>query len=628
MAITDTFDGVASMLTHGGAAQDYLIQMALPYASAYYSAALTILEPVALVGLIASFVMWFVFPTGQIKNFFIGLLIAVILLAPGEYSTGDSALWFSSSVPSNPADITGRPAEQLQYPKSIVVFLNVLGALERGLYQVVNTAMEEFDGEFRDGILPSRLVDLSNDSTVLATASPELLSLHRLYRGSCEARASDEGLNSTQMQAVGFQNGMMLGARDGDVVSDPLGAVPWFNRFNPFASTTPSVSGDDVSNSTLSRLKASASESGVFLAKGSLIPSKRYYLARQEGAAAGNDAFLSRSEMANGSRFANPNPMAASQDERRFYASDCDELHDMVQQGNRQYYAFIRQMEIEKGNLVKDEPGFAWLQKLWSRTPTATNNANVIAGLSDPKFFHSMNLVNRAVAESNGYQGLGGNKFGDNDSGIGSAFGAGAKAVGLELSSFWKKWNLDLAAPAVMGVVAMGMALLFMMMPLLIAFAVLPGRLDSLTTVIKLILFAKLTLLLMYITCRVSTFVTASSVFTMRGLDGTSTSLYAAQLSLAMTSQLVSLIAILTAAPMLAYFLVFSETKGLSSMQPGSIGKEATRNSLIAAGVAAKLASGGIRAAKVTPPPSPSQGGGGANGQSLLPSPGRGVPSK
>ncbi|MBO9471731.1 hypothetical protein J7355_16695 [Endozoicomonas sp. G2_2] len=585
MAITDTFDGAASMLTHGGAAQDFLIQIALPYASAYYSAALKVLEPVAYLGLIACFIMWFVFQNGQIKSFFVSLCLAVILLLPGNYQTGDSALWFSSAVPSNPADVTGNSNIDIEYPRSIVVFFNVVGVLERGLYSAVNTAMAEFDGSLSEGVLPSRILSIANDSMTLATASPELVSLHRLYRSSCQTPASKLGLSTTAMQALGFHNSIMIGIDDGDVIQDPEHQVSFWRSLWPMSSRIHEVSGDSLSNTELSKIKASASESGVFLASGSLIPSSRYFSAREQGASPDSNSFLTRAEVS-GTQFEHPNPSAASADQARFYASDCDELHDMVQLGNRQYYAFIKGIETDRGDLVSDSSAFSWLRDVLFDQPQQIASLEV-EKLAEASYMNGMVPLNRAVSEANGYQSLGGNNRGDTSNGF---LDAGVKSLGLGLSALWKEWRLDLAPAAVNSVVAMGMALLFIMLPLVIVFSVLPGRISTLGTIIKVILFGKLTLLLMYITCKLSLIASSASMFSVQTMSYMPTSLYAAQVSLAVASQLIALIVLLTAAPMLAYFIVFSETKGLSSLKPDSIGSDAARNAMIAAGAATQVA--------------------------------------
>lgn len=413
----------------------------------------------------------------------------------------------------------------------------------------------------------------------------------------------------------------MMGFADRDVVGDPTGTVSFWRSLWPMGSRVPEVDGDELSNRLLRGITASASSSGVFLAEGSLIPSKSFFVMREEGSSSAG-GFLKRSDVGGSDRFAHPDPVAASSSPERFYAGNCDELHDMVQYGNRSYYAFIEGVEMKRGQLVRDEPWYA--DFIGGSAPSYTSQD--VAKLARPQYFQGMMAVNRAISEGNSYQGMAGNNRGDSENGY---IDSATKALGLQISTFWKKWNLNLAPVAAMGVVAMGTGLLFIFLPLVIVFSVLPGRLSTLAATIKVILFAKTTLLLMYITCRLSLVVSTASMFSVLTLQGAPTSLNAGMISLAVMSQLIALITLLTAAPLLAYFLVFNEARGLSTLSPGSIGKDAIRSSLIAAGAALQVTRLGGGAAKVmannTAQNGAQAGGNGAgSGGSMMP--GKGVP--
>lgn len=604
MAVYDKIEGLASTLTHGGAAQDFVIQIVLPYASAYYSLAVDVIQPLFLIGLSVVLILYFIAPEYAFKKFVASFALAVILLIPGEYQSGDTALWFSSPTPEDISSVTGISAgEEYRYPKSVVIFFGVVGFLESTLYEGINTISAGPDSALAQGVLPARIRKIASDATSASTLSPDLMALHRTYRGACLQRAiEEEGLTNRELQSVGLMSALMPGYQTGQYVAsvDFAGTGLPVKNFSGTSARNSGTTDQSETASKLARIKASASSDSYLNPAGSRVPSSSWYVDKP-GADSIQSGQYSRYYLQASERF---RPVPGSSVSNSvvnpflFYAQDCEELFQMVKMANQQYFRYLAR--TEEDNISTDDEGVsAWISRIFTSSPGQRQEEVSVqaASLANIAYARDISVYKEAAATGADYGGRG--DSGPISIGATGNLDAAFKGVGFELMDFWKKWHLDMAAPVAMGTVALGIGLLFLFLPLLIAFSILPGNIGMLTNAIKLVFFGKLTLLMMYLTLRLGLLVSMAAQFGVDINQGIPANTITSMVSIAITSELVTFSVALTVAPALAYLIVFSESKGLSSLQPGSLGSSAIRANIIAGAAALKTVASAGRMGKV-----------------------------
>ncbi|MEQ9223822.1 MAG: hypothetical protein RJQ08_11555 [Salinisphaeraceae bacterium] len=661
MAIADTGDALAAVLTHGGAAQDFALQIALPFASYLYEAAAGVFEIVAFLSLLITFVVWLVYPSWYILQWFGSLVGLLVLLAPMQFNYNDTRLWVASEAPDLASTYEGERAGNFNYPWSVVFVYTLLGIFENAAYDAVNAGISLVNSNSSGGV-PLYSLGVINQQTANLTGSPELKKIIYQYNHACGRLAKEvAGLNNAQMQAVGLGNGLILGT-DLDVEVNTqnqgffggLGGLPFVGSILAGVGavgddvTRDEYSGAEVAANHLSQLRPNSSEFGVFNTEGYLIPNTRYWEAtedRTRSPSGGADSYLSAT--ATSANLLHPDPnRTPSRDEladRRFFPENCAEFYEIAQ------LAMQQRMEFRKAKKAANQSMFARALDGTSDSVMTLFGQNEVeasrAGDNRAFYQHQQAMMalkdaamrERDFANDPSFENI--DPSGGEEAG--SLIGGWIKGGLWQLITWWKSLQLDYAVVTAMGIVALACAVMFLIAPAVLVMAVLPGRFTSILTLLKLVIFAKLTLFLMYVFLRLGALMSDIVSYASVATASTDAESLVAFMALSMVIEFAVIVSINLGSPFVAYQLVFGASPGLSSMRANSMGEAANRLGAVAALAATRLGVGAAsanyragvsarvaEAKQAAPGNQGGQSGGVPQGLSNRPGPGLGGPPR
>lgn len=618
------------ILNQAGTAQDVVFNLLLPIANTFYSYAGYLLALAILIGIAWLIVKILYSADGSLFiRYLLGLFVVSITMTPVHTYIGDPRIYHSASLSAG-GPITPIPTTLYSVPFGFYAITRVTNAFEDYLYSIIDQANTDITSTSYNGI-PVDAYQVFDEDYARSMNDTYLANLYMNYENGCRYLMNPVG-NSAQVPpyewyGVGFMGAGTLGTHSpmssaGSLTAHHLAVDAksiggWL--LNSLGGNAAGGSAMAVTQNWLDTTDIDITDAAIVMSQAhpqaavnvlnnsfANIPLKSdaYWQARFSDTPLPDNIYDSPEpnwytviDPSTGKKMGIPTSTtevdAAGHKYSVYTATDCLQMFNIVDAE----FANMR----DGLNLIYNVP-----TGCYNGGSCLTNVANANAAnasmAQDLALDSFMNVVANAENDPSLYQRNDPTYNGQLQNGEGhyaARMALGWKSAMTELGNWiLGRFQVPLVCITAVGALSLAMGMLLLLAPIVFALSALPERLGTIWVFLKLVIFLKLTVWLMYVIFTVGGYVTSSLLqATLNGSIGnmSGASSFAA---VAYSAQTLVIVGVLFGAPRLAYMLVYGEANSLSRGIGQGSSDDAARAGEAAAAAAAEvvagLASGGV----------------------------------